>query len=536
MLSRLSRPHWVSDCRRRVAETGAREPLTFVFIGVAVVTRLVFWAYTGRIFEDAIISLSPARNVWEGVGLTHHISEPRVHSFTSALGELVLIVGEGFGAGYGLTAMRIASLAAAVASIWCAARICAHLRLHWSAQVLLLGYLATDHLHILFGMSGMETQLGVALVLANAWYFLQRRWGALGVATGLAVICRPEFLLWPAIMAVALAVEWWRTRRVAPIVAFAVPAALAALPWLIFATLYYGSPVPHTITVKSFPLRFEVEHFGYLYRLAGSWSYLAESWAHIAPFRQWVGFLDVPVPEALLKATVAVVVALALLGAVSALRLNNRMLAILAFLAGFFAYRVLTRVSGYFMWYLPPFTALLFLFAACGVSWIAQRQRIVAVATACALFFLYAMHLPFTLPLDRQEQAVFEEGIRLRVGEELFALMGDQDAVLLEPLGFIGWAAKNKTIYDVPGLGSPKAFAAFRRHRTMSGMISDLWPTFLALRPLEWDEIVARTPDIAARYEVMRTFETTAPLPLKAGSASYVAGNAKFTIYRLRQR
>src|SRR6185295_11098804 len=105
-----SRSEWVCECRRRVAEMVAREPLTLVFIGVAVATRVAFWAYTGRIWEDAIISLSPARNVWEGVGLTHHASEPRVHSFTSALGELVLIFGEAFGPGYGLTAMRIATL------------------------------------------------------------------------------------------------------------------------------------------------------------------------------------------------------------------------------------------------------------------------------------------------------------------------------------------------------------------------------------------------------------------------------------------
>lgn len=49
----------------------------------AVLIRLAFWVYTDRIWEDALISATPARNVWEGFGLTHHASEPRVHSFTS---------------------------------------------------------------------------------------------------------------------------------------------------------------------------------------------------------------------------------------------------------------------------------------------------------------------------------------------------------------------------------------------------------------------------------------------------------------------
>lgn len=478
------------------------------FVALALATRAIFWGYTGRVWEDAIISSSPARNVWEGVGLTHHSSEPRVHSFTSALGEFVLIAGEGFGSGYGIAAMRIASLVAAAATIVYAARICAALQLHWLAQVLLLGYLATDHLQIFFGMSGMETQLAVALTFANAHYFLERRWVALGVATGLAIICRPEFLLWPPIVLVALAVDCWRTQRIAPIVVFAVPAALFSLPWIVFATLYYGSPIPHTIVVKSSaPL-----HAAKVQSLADyvrdCWAYVQDSWRHLAPFKQFVaGFREAPIPDTLLQATVALLIALSLLGAVWAIRINNRMLAILVFVASFFAYRIAARVHPYFMWYLPPFVGLLFLFAACGISQIAQRQRIVAAAAVLTLFVLYAVHLPFSLSLDRQVQKRIEEDVRLRVGERLFELMGDRDAVVLEPLGFIGWAAKNNTIYDIPGLSSPIAFAALQRQRSMSGVIAELSPTFLALRPAEWNQVAGERPDIAARYEVVSRFE-----------------------------
>lgn len=513
----------------RFTEAAKAQPLTLGFIGLALATRAIFWAYTGRIWEDAIISSSPARNVWEGAGLTHHISEPRVHSFTSALGELVLIAGEGFGAGYGITAMRIVSLLAAVAAIVYAARICGALRLHWSAQVLLLGYLATDHLHVFFGMAGMETQLAVAIALANAWYFLERRWVLLGIATGLAIICRPELLLWPAILGLALALNWWRTRRIAPILAWVVPAALTALPWFVFATLYYGSPIPHTIVVKSFIARIVAANV----RVS---AYAAESWSHIAPLREYVGFAVVPVPDSLLKSVVAIVLALALAGAFHAVRLDKRMLAIVAVVAGFFLYRTLARVTPYFMWYLPPFTALLFLFVACGVSWVAQRQKAIAAVTGCALFLIYAMHLPLTLPLDKVMQQEIEEGVRLPVGEKLQALMGNRDTVLLEPLGFIGWAAKNKTTYDFPGLSSPIAFAAFRRHVSMAGMIADLSPTHLALRPHEWEGIEKSAPELAARYEAVTTVQARPGLMLALGGARYHSGDAVFTIYRLRQR
>jgi hypothetical protein len=518
---------WSRACREAVA----REPLMVAFMGLALATRLTFWLYAGRIWEDAVISLPPARNVWEGVGLTHHIAEPRVHTFTSALGELVLIFGEAFGPGYGITAMRIASLLAALAAIYYATCLCRRLGVHWWGQVLLLGYLATDQLHVFFGMAGMETQIAVALSLANAWYFLDRRWSRLGFASGLAVICRPEFLLWPAVVCAALAIEWWRGRReaIGAFVAFAIPAALASLPWIVFATLYYGSPVPHTIRVKSFIARIIAEN-------VSVGRYLADAWGQIAPFRQFTGFDQVPVSDLALQVVVAAVLALAVLGAVSAVRRDSRMLAILAVVAGFFAYRALARVMPYFMWYTPPFTALLFLFAACGVSWIAQRQKAVAALAACALAAAYAIPLGFSMPLDKRVQEEVENKVRLPVGQKLRELMGDRDTVVLEPLGFIGWGARNKTTYDWPGLSSPTAFAAYQRDISLSGFIANLSPTFLALRPREWDELATRKPEVAARYEAVETFRARADLSLRFGGAAYSLGDTVFTIYRLRQR
>src|SRR4029077_19883485 len=77
------------------------------FIALALVLRLVFWFYTHRVWEDALITITAARNVWEGVGLTHHASEPRVHSFTSPLTVLIPLLAEQFNAG--LLALRLAT-------------------------------------------------------------------------------------------------------------------------------------------------------------------------------------------------------------------------------------------------------------------------------------------------------------------------------------------------------------------------------------------------------------------------------------------
>src|SRR5438876_9455579 len=64
-------------------------PLLVAFIVLGLAVRLIFWLYTHRVWEDGLITITAAQNVWEGFGLTHHASEPRVHSFTSPISVLI---------------------------------------------------------------------------------------------------------------------------------------------------------------------------------------------------------------------------------------------------------------------------------------------------------------------------------------------------------------------------------------------------------------------------------------------------------------
>jgi len=207
-----------------------------VCLGLAVFSRVIFWLYTQRVWEDALISAKAARNVWLGYGLTHHASEPRVHSFTSALGELVLIVGEYWGSG--VLAMRLASLLAAAASIWFAYRAWRELKLPLAFFWFVGIYLSLDHLQIFFGMAGMETQIATMLLMACTYYLLSGKWFHLGLSLGLALICRPDFMIY--IGAVGLVMLLWHRRHIPTVLG---GAAITALPWLIFATWYYGSPI-----------------------------------------------------------------------------------------------------------------------------------------------------------------------------------------------------------------------------------------------------------------------------------------------------
>ena len=216
------------------------------FIGLAVIARLAFWLITDRVWEDALITVTHARNAVAGVGLTHHPGEPVTHGFTSAVSVLIPLAGEIIVKGSGIFVLRVASILAAIATIVFADRICRRLSLgRWPTAMVLI-YLALDQNQIFYGMAGMETQVAVAVLLWSVDAVMAGSVLRTGLSFGVAVLTRPDFLLWNAAATLDLGLRDWR--RAARIVAIG---AIVVAPWFIFTTLYYGSPIPNTILAKS---------------------------------------------------------------------------------------------------------------------------------------------------------------------------------------------------------------------------------------------------------------------------------------------
>src|SRR4030042_5326723 len=95
---------------------------------------------------------------------------------------------------------------------------------------------------IFFANSGMETGLSMALVLGSLETALRRRFLAAGVLSGAAFLVRPGGAL-PFLRSGVLALLQGRKS----LVRFAIAAAVLVLPWIIFAMVFYGSPIPQSI-------------------------------------------------------------------------------------------------------------------------------------------------------------------------------------------------------------------------------------------------------------------------------------------------
>ena len=187
--------------------------------------------------------------------------------------------------------IRLVSLVAFIAAAVFAYRICRRLDLRTWAVALALGYLALDFNQIFYGVAGMETQIAVAVLLGGIWYLLDGRPRATGIALGLAVLARPDFILW------VLAAAGFLLIRDRAALARALPWTLVpVLPSLIFATAYYGSPIPNPIVAKSLAFSPDLPSAT---DVTGWWDFLWDSlrahshdWTSLAPFREQASVVD----------------------------------------------------------------------------------------------------------------------------------------------------------------------------------------------------------------------------------------------------
>jgi len=518
--------------------------LGFVIALCAVVVRLVYWAYTGRVWEDALITLAHSENAIRGLGLTLPQggsrfvanSNPPVQGFSSPLGLLLPLVGDYFSLGSGLTLLRAVSALAGGLTVLYILALAVHpaIRLTVPAAVLAMGYAAFEHHQIAWGMSGMETQLATLLLIASAYYLVQFiassaapeadpvRTGKyafiLGLTLGLCVLARPEFALWGVTAGLFVLV---RDRRV-----FAITACAALglyMPWLSFAWFYYGSPVPNTILAKAigYPLWWKdgsltlaVASRHLTARLSGVYlpnsifQPLGPSFAgHGTHFSRTVGDHG-----AVCQAVLFFVVT----GCGMALYRRRRgLLPLVAIAAVFIAYLTFA-VPHVFGWYVAPLAAVLAVLAAYGLDATAalipnrRARTTLAVGLVTAYLVLMAGMLPLTFETDKRIQHDIEDMARKPACQFLANVMGRNDTLASESLGHTAYYTRRQ-VYDWPGLASRRVVEYSRTHehgRSLAPMINALRPDWLLLRPFEYEQAKRLGDWIDRDYQLVRRFKT----------------------------
>jgi hypothetical protein len=406
--------------------------------------------------------------------------------------------------------LKIASIIAAAITVVLAARICRRLDLgRWPTALVLL-YLAVDQNHIFYGMAGMETQIAVMVLLWSIDSLMGAGSVRIGLSYGVAILTRPDFLLWVGAATLDLGARNWRAALRAVLVG-----GLVVAPWIVFTTLYYGSPIPNTILAKSahfVTLPPGADPIAFVGWFIGSFADRGLALMRtFTPFFEDTLVTGAPVPLGLAFFISIIVWVLAVAGAIRTWRIPGWRAAVL-FAAGFTAYRLVLLPGAYFDWYVPPHSAILIILAAVGIDGLRPLPRFdPRPAIAVALAVAFAIHLPFSIGLERKYQEVVENDVRRQVGLELARLMAPGETLATESAGYYEYYS-NATMYDYPGLTSPAARRAIQSRppdsRGIEDMIDSLQPDWMALRPDEWKGLGFRYPTTAARYDIVETVQS----------------------------
>ena len=224
------------------------------YLAAAVLVAALAWAgyvhCTAPVlpFDDAFITYRYADHFVRGKGLVYNEGQ-RVFGSTTPLYLLVLIVLKGISPAaavpdlavrFNLIPHALCGLAAYLAlRRFTANRLLAAVA---AAAILVESNLLTR------SVGGMESAAFSALLLLTVLAAAATRPAWTGVLAGLACLTRPEGVLLIPLAVIVFA----RSRRRLLLAAGACAATL--LPWVVFAWIYYGSPVPLSLIAKSRPL------------------------------------------------------------------------------------------------------------------------------------------------------------------------------------------------------------------------------------------------------------------------------------------
>jgi len=209
-----------------------------------------------RTIDDAYITFRYARHILAGEGFSfnpgEHVLGTTTPLYSLLMASLGLFAG-GASAPFPLLAMGVNALADAATCIllWQIGK-----RLGYElAGFAVAAVWAVAPFSVTFAIGGMETSVFVLLSTAAVLAFLYERYPLTFFISGLAFLTRPDALILIGLLALGRIWVALRSKAITPLFKDAAAFLAPVVPWLVFAGLYFGSFIPHSIAAKSLAYR-----------------------------------------------------------------------------------------------------------------------------------------------------------------------------------------------------------------------------------------------------------------------------------------
>lgn len=482
---------------------------TVVFCVLAVLIPLAYSLYTGHIWEDFFITFRHSKNLCEGNGLVYQPAE-RVHGFTSPLGTLLPAFC------YFLTGCK-----SYLYAIWLF-RILFCIPAFVGGGIFLLKTLEKNKISslflgilylleaksVVFSVSGMETSF-MLFFLAWSFYLLQRdisrNWFLLGISWLGLMWTRPDSFIYIGALIISTIIFSKNSHRItlAAVLKAAAISAVFYSPWFIWAWIYYGSPIPHTVLAKAgmshhedilllfinaalrLPQRISWV-FGPIYPHFITWPSMITIFGYFIGMFCFIYWL-LPVKD----------------------KIGKTASLIFFFLCLYFAVMPFP-----YPWYFPPAAMMgllivtngFFTIAETGENFLPRKKNAVLPLSFVAIF----MFLIFSLTVYQMklQQSLIETGTRRKVGEWLKKNISESDRIYLECLGYIGYFSEGK-ILDYPGLATPEVVKLCKKNNlSFITLVPELKPEWIVLRGGEYLQM-SRLDYFRNNYHLIKVFDAT---------------------------
>ena len=408
-------------------------------LACGLLVRVALYLSTHYIVDDAMITFRYAAQIAAGNGFVYNTGE-RIYGTTTPLFALLL-------AGWrlltnsdvisGAVLLNLAASFGTLVFVWMALR---KLGSAPAQQVCVIALLALSHRIIAFETQGMETVWVAFFMAASWWAFVTGRIRLTGVFCGLLLWTRPDTFLW--ILALTLVSSRSGLRQVGQIL---LTCALVYLPWALFATGYFGSPIPNTITAKWVTyLQFNASP------ISGQ---IPIVFNYLSPVSFSLDFLRISL---LAWLTVLICIWQSLRA------IRNPYFNILSIFAVLEISRLILTKATFFAHYLYPALWVMLLILGLGLGSLQAKLFAKKSSGRLALFglamiWLLAMDAQVflnSISIGQEDQATRNEAALKEAGLWLNRNTPPGASVMLEPLGYVGYYADRRMI-DEAGLVQP---------------------------------------------------------------------------------
>ncbi|KAA3637672.1 MAG: hypothetical protein DWP97_00450, partial [Calditrichaeota bacterium] len=423
-----------------------QKKVTYIFLATVLV-RILFDAFTGFRFDDAFITFRYAENLVLGKGFVYNEGE-RVLGTTTPLFTLVLSFLRLFGIAVVNAAMMLSLLCSGLTAV-VLYHFARSLRFTHFAIVPVVLYVLFPRV-VLTDISGMETAFFSLFIISGLYYqHKSKAYYALGLAT-LASVTRPEGLL--LLVLLFIWAVYKEPREFGKLLSIPM---MIILPWVLFATYYFGSPIPNSMSAKlalysqfgattfwdnlSLVMSFD-NYYGYgmllLAIIGGYWLYKKQNF----------GFIPI----------------LWMLGMIVPLAMGKTLI---------------------FLWYISPIYPVYFLFIGASFPFLAEwfcieSRKMVScrnIAVCVVIVLLLVMLIPKAQFFAYNQKV--NENVHKQVGLYLYTHASEDDVIAAEDIGYMGYFSK-RYILDRDGLVSPQIIP-YNRMANYYGVVWDYKPDYV---------------------------------------------------------